>query len=199
MPVSDKGKTVHQLWAELCELISKNPKKVYSLDVNVIMRQGIQKYSDQVGVLWCSFAEYYIRAGQFERARDIYEEAMISVKTVRDFTQIFDAYAAFEERNTAARMDNLSEPPDEEDELELEWLFARFEHLMARRPLLLNSVLLRQNPHNVHEWLNRVALYEGQPEKARSIFEKATQIAYAKVDELAMVWCEYAEMELRHK
>ncbi|KAK6039338.1 HAT repeat protein, partial [Cooperia oncophora] len=239
MPVSDKGKTVHQLWAELCELISKNPKKVHSLDVNVIMRQGIQKYSDQVGVLWCSFAEYYIRAGQFERARDIYEEAMISVKTVRDFTQIFDAYAAFEERNTAARMDNLAEPPNEEDELELEWLFARFEHLMARRPLLLNSVLLRQNPHNVHEWLNRVALYEGQPEKqidtylegvrtvkpkmqvgklcslwisfakfyenadqledARSIFEKATQIPYAKVDELATVWCEYAELELRHK
>lgn len=50
---------------------------------------------------------------------------MISVKTVRDFTQIFDAYAAFEERNTAARMDNLAEPPNEEDELELEWLFAR--------------------------------------------------------------------------
>ncbi|VDM59565.1 unnamed protein product [Angiostrongylus costaricensis] len=235
MPVSDKGKTVHQLWAELCELISKNPKKVHSLDVNVIMRQGIQKYSDQVGVLWCSFAEYYIRAGQFERARDIYEEAMVSVKTVRDFTQIFDAFAAFEERNTAAMMDNLAEPPDEEDELELEWMFARFEHLLARRPLLLNSVLLRQNPHNVHEWLNRVTLYEGQPDKqidtylegvrtvkpklqagklsalwisfakyyenagqiddARSIFEKATQIPYAKVDELATVWCEYAEME----
>ncbi|XGW11905.1 hypothetical protein V3C99_012962 [Haemonchus contortus] len=239
MPVSDKGKTVHQLWAELCELISKNPKKVHSLDVNVIMRQGIQKYSDQVGILWCSFAEYYIRAGQFERARDIYEEAMISVKTVRDFTQIFDAYAAFEERNTAARLDNLAGSPSEEEELELEWLFARFEHLMARRPLLLNSVLLRQNPHNVHEWLNRVALYEGQPEKqidtylegvrtvkpkmqvgklcslwisfakfyesadqlddARSIFEKATSIPYAKVDELATVWCEYAELELRHK
>ncbi len=25
------------------------------------------------------------------------------------------------------------------------------------------SVLLRQNPHNVHEWLKRVKLYEGKP------------------------------------
>ena len=30
-----------------------------------------------------------------------------------------------------------------------------FEDLMDRRPLLLNSVLLRQNPHNVVEWQKR--------------------------------------------
>ena len=36
---------------------------------------------------------------------------------------------------------------------------ARLERLMARRPLLLSSVLLRQNPHNVDEWHKRVALY----------------------------------------
>ena len=34
---------------------------------------------------------------------------------------------------------------------------ARLEHLMERRPLLLSSVLLRQNPHNVVEWLKRVS------------------------------------------
>ena len=31
---------------------------------------------------------------------------------------------------------------------------------MERRPLLLNSVLLRQNPHNVVEWQKRVTLLE---------------------------------------
>jgi pre-mRNA-splicing factor SYF1 len=30
---------------------------------------------------------------------------------------------------------------------------------MDRRPLLLNAVLLRQNPHNVAEWLKRARLY----------------------------------------
>jgi len=29
--------------------------------------------------------------------------------------------------------------------------------------LLTPSVLLRQNPHNVHEWLKRVKLFEGKP------------------------------------
>ncbi len=49
------------------------------------------------------------------------------------------------------------------DDIDLELRLARFEQLIARRPLLLNSVLLRQNPHNVHEWHKRVKLYEGNP------------------------------------
>jgi hypothetical protein len=34
---------------------------------------------------------------------------------------------------------------------------------------------------------------------ARIIFEKATHVAFMKVDDLAAVWCEWAEMELRHE
>lgn len=62
-----------------------------------ILRQGIQRYVDQVGQLWNSLASYYIGLGNFERARDIYEEGLSKVMTVRDFTQIFDAYSQFEE------------------------------------------------------------------------------------------------------
>lgn len=53
------------------------------------------------------------------------------------------------------------------DDIDLELRLARFEELIARRPLLLNSVLLRQNPHNVHEWHKRVKLYEGNPRQVR--------------------------------
>lgn len=56
-------------------------------------------------------------------------------------------------------------PSPSPEEVELELRLARFEQLMARRPLLLNSVLLRQNPHNVHEWHKRVQLYQGRPEQ----------------------------------
>jgi hypothetical protein len=42
------------------------------------------------------------------------------------------------------------------DGVDVELRLARLEHLMERRPLLLSSVLLRQNPHNVVEWLKRV-------------------------------------------
>ena len=115
---------------------------------------------------------------------------------------------------------------------------ARMEYLMDRRPLLLNRVLLRQNPHNVQEWLKRVKLYEekakdivetfsealqtvdprqasgkynqlwiefakyyeanDQLTEARFVFERAVKANYKHVEELADVWCEFVELELRH-
>ena len=44
-----------------------------------------------MGRLWTSLADYYIRRGMFERARDVYEEGLTSVITVRDFSLVFDA------------------------------------------------------------------------------------------------------------
>ena len=55
-------------------------------------------------------------------------------------------------------------PTQDESETDLELKLARYEWLMDRRPLLLNSVLLRQNPHNVNEWHKRVDLLKGHPE-----------------------------------
>ncbi|XP_015680994.1 pre-mRNA-splicing factor SYF1 [Protobothrops mucrosquamatus] len=238
--ISKEGKSNYQLWHELCDLISQNPDKVKSLNVGAIIRGGLTRFTDQLGKLWCSLADYYIRSGHFEKARDVYEEAIQTVMTVRDFTQVFDSYAQFEESMIAAKMETTSEMGrEEEDDVDLELRLARFEQLIARRPLLLNSVLLRQNPHNVHEWHKRVKLYEGKPweiintyteavqtvdpfkatgkthtlwvsfakfyevngqiEDARTIFEKATKVNFKQVDELASVWCEYGEMELRHE
>ncbi|KAA0705370.1 Pre-mRNA-splicing factor SYF1 [Triplophysa tibetana] len=238
--VSKEGKSNYQLWHELCDLISKNPDKVTSFNVGAIIRGGLTRFTDQLGKLWCSLADYYIRSGHFEKARDVYEEAILTVVTVRDFTQVFDSYAQFEESMIAAKMETTSElGQDEDEDIDLELRLARFEQLITRRPLLLNSVLLRQNPHNVHEWHKRVKLYEGQPRQiintyteavqtvdtmkatgkphmlwvsfgrfyedneqlddARTIFEKATKVIYKQVDDLAAIWCEYGEMELRHE
>ncbi|XP_061389841.1 pre-mRNA-splicing factor syf1 homolog [Musca vetustissima] len=238
---SKHGKSSHQLWTELCELISKNPDKVHSLNVDAIIRGGLRRYTDQLGHLWNCLADYYVRSGLFDRARDIYEEAIQTVRTVRDFTQVFDEYAQFEELSLNKRMEMVANDPDatEEDDIDVELRLARFEHLMDRRLLLLNSVLLRQNPHNVHEWHKRVKLYEdkpheiintyteavqtvqpklavgklhtlwvefakfyesnGQVDDARVVFERATEVEYVKVDDLASVWCEWAEMEIRQE
>lgn len=43
------------------------------------------------------------------QARDIYEEAIQTVITVRDFTQVFDAYAQFEESMISAKMETTVE------------------------------------------------------------------------------------------
>lgn len=239
--VSKLGKSNHQLWNELCEMISKNPEKVVSLNVDAIIRSGLRRYTDQLGNLWTSLADYYVRSGLFERARDIYEEAIQTVTTVRDFSQVFDAYAQFEELSLSKLMEEVAakEYHTENEDIEIDLRLARFENLMERRLELLNSVLLRQNPHNVQEWHNRVKLFEGNPleiikiytkavqtvlpkqasgklhslwvefakfyegnkqlNDARTIFEKAMQVEYVSVDDLAAVVCEWAEMEIRHE
>ena len=51
--------------------------------------------------MWNSLADYYIRSGLFERARDVYEESIQTVTTVRDFTQVPNSqthYLATEEK-----------------------------------------------------------------------------------------------------
>lgn len=42
---------------------------------------------------------------------------------------------------------------------------------------------------------------EAEPDlpSARKIFEKAVNVPFKKVDELAEVWCEWAEMEVRNE
>ncbi|XP_042907950.1 pre-mRNA-splicing factor syf1 homolog isoform X2 [Parasteatoda tepidariorum] len=237
--VSKHGKPKHQLWNELCELISKNPEKVKSLNVDAIIRDGLRRFSDQVGHFWNCLADYYIRSGLFDRARDIYEEAINTVMTVRDFTQVFDAYSQCEESLIKVKMEEIENGAvAAENVLHLDLLMERYDYLLERRPLLLNSVLLRQNPHNVHEWHRRIKLLEGKPKEiistyteavqkvdpksacgklhtlwvsfakfyeshkqiddARIIFEKAIQVSYTEVDDLASVWCEWTEMEIRH-
>ncbi|XP_065877630.1 uncharacterized protein [Euphorbia lathyris] len=269
---SIKGKTKHKLWLELCDLLTRHAKEVSGLNVDAIIRGGIRKFTDEVGRLWTSLADYYIRRSLFEKARDIFEEGMTTVVTVRDFSVIFDAYSQFEESMVAHKMENLDLSDEEEDVLEengtdqaedfrlevnskfekkilsgfwlhddndVDLMLARLEYLMDRRPELANSVLLRQNPHNVEQWHRRVKLFDGNPTKqiltyteavrtvdpmkavgkphtlwiafaklyedhndlvnARVIFDKAVQVNYKTVDNLASIWCEWAEMEIRHK
>lgn len=195
--VSQHGKSSHQLWNELCELISKNPNEIRSLNVDAIIRGGLRRYTDQLGHLWNSLANYYVRSGLFDRARDIYEEAIETVTTVRDFTQVFDSYAQFEELSLSKRMEEVAKIPNptEDDDIDLELRLARFEYLMERRLLLLNSVLLRQNPHNVQEWHKRVQLYEGKPHEIINTYTEAVQTVDPKlaVGKLHTLWVEFAK------
>lgn len=49
------------------------------------------------------------------QARDVYEEAILTVVTVRDFTQVFDSYAQFEENMIAAKMETTAEMGQDEE------------------------------------------------------------------------------------
>lgn len=169
--ISPTGVTKHQMWMQLCDICSAYPEEVSSsLKVDCIIRSGIARFSDEVGKLWTKLADYYICMGQFEKARDIYEEAIHAVITVKDFSLIFDSYAKFEESVVMAKMQTKEEEEEnevggggegmKEDDSDIDMRLARLEYLMDSRPLLLNSVVLRQNPHNVHEWHKRVKLMD---------------------------------------
>ncbi len=41
-----------------------------------MIREGISKYVDEVGHLWTKLSEYFIKLGQFEKARSAYEEGL---------------------------------------------------------------------------------------------------------------------------
>ena len=43
-----EGKSKHQLWLELCDIITKHPKEVAGLKVDAILRSGIRKFTDEV-------------------------------------------------------------------------------------------------------------------------------------------------------
>jgi pre-mRNA-splicing factor SYF1 len=194
--VSEKGLSHHQLWVKLCEMLSKQPKQITGIKVDAIIREGIRRFTNEVGRLWVSLAEYYIRLGNFEKARDIFEEGIHTVMTVRDFTQIWDAYTRFEDSIIEAQMQSA----DDEEDLDFELRIARYENLINQRPLLLSSVLLRQNPHNVNEWHKRVKLFPDDPVQAAKVYAEAVKTVDPKLatGKPHTLWVGYARLYERN-
>ncbi|KAG2366857.1 hypothetical protein BDR07DRAFT_1395281 [Suillus spraguei] len=209
----------------------------------IVHKDGLEVYKDQAGRLWTGLATYWINVAT----------GIATVLTIRDFTQIFDAYAEFCESLINAMMESLENPEEDDDdentketEREMDIKMKEFEALIDRRPFLVNDVLLRRNPNDVQEWEKRVALWGEDDEKvadtytkaletinprkatanlhrlyvnfakfyeeggssgsaepdldsARDILEKATKINFKAVEDLADIWCEWSEMELRHE
>ncbi|TEA09804.1 Pre-mRNA-splicing factor SYF1 [Colletotrichum sidae] len=203
--VSKHGKGHYELWSEMVDLIVEYAAEVETghetgIDVDRIIRSGIIRFADQRGKLWCGLATYWIRRGNFERARDIFEEAITTVMTVRDFTLVFDCYTEFEESIVGALMEVASDRADrgvldEEADFELDIRMMRFEQLMDRRPFLLNDVVLRQNPNNVTEWEKRVALWGDNKLEIVQTYTAAIATIQPKkaVGPFHQLWANYAK------
>ncbi|CAB4309372.1 unnamed protein product [Prunus armeniaca] len=209
---SIKGKTKHRLWLELCDLLAKHAKEVSGLNVDAIIRGGIRKFTDEVGRLWNSLADYYIRRNLHEKAMDIFEEGMITVVTVRDFSVIFYSYVGFEDSMLVHKMEtaDLSDEEEEEEngveedgneEEDVDLRLARLEHLMDRSPILASSVLLRQNPHNVEQWHQRVKLFEGNPTKQILTYTEAVRTVdpMKAVGKPHTLWVAFAKLYENHE
>jgi len=80
-----------------------------------------------------------------------------------------------------------------EDKLDLK--LYRLENLIQRRPFLLSNVVLRQNPNNVYEWLNRIKLCQNDTYLAIKSFTEAiqtinTEQAFGKSSK---IWIEFGK------
>ncbi|KAI7683059.1 Pre-mRNA-splicing factor, partial [Hortaea werneckii] len=168
--------------------------------VETIIRSGLTRFPDQRGILWVGLARYYINLGAYERARDIFEEGITTVMTIRDFSIVFDTYAEAEEALISIKLEESATRQqkgvtNEDADLDLDIRMMRFEQLMDRRPFLVNDVLLRQNPHNVAEWAKRVALWG---ENAKMVVQTYTDAIAAinpkkAVGRFHELWTNYAK------
>lgn len=202
---SKHGKSNFQLWSEMVDLLVEKAQEVETgntagINAENIVRSGIDRFADQRGKLWAGLATYWITRGNFERARDIFEEGITTVMTVRDFTLVFDAYAEFEESIIGTLMDAAAVRSDkgrvnEDADLDLDIRMMRFEQLMDRRPFLVNDVLLRQNPNNVVEWEKRVALWgDNKHEVVQTYTDAIAAILPRKaVGRFHELWLNYAK------
>ncbi|KAM0376892.1 hypothetical protein ACHAPY_007444 [Fusarium culmorum] len=202
---SKHGKGHYELWSEMVDLLVAHAADIETghetgIDAERIIRSGISRFADQRGKLWSGLATYWIRRGSFERARDVFEEGITTVMTVRDFTLIFEAYTEFEESIIGALMEVASGRAekgveDENADFELDIRMMRFEQLMDRRPFLLNDVLLRQNPNNVPEWEKRVALWGDNKKEVAQTYTDAIAAIQPKraVGAFHQLWTNYAK------
>lgn len=151
----------------------EDPASLAKLDVEkIVQKDGLEVYKDQAGRLWTGLATFWIKRGEFDRAKHTFEAGIASALTLRDFGQIFDAYSEFSESLISALVNALEEQDEDDDEddaketeQELDERMKNFEELMDRRPFLVNDVLIRRNPNDVQEWEKRVALWGNDDEK----------------------------------
>jgi len=108
---SKKGMSRHQLWLRLCDVISQHPECSRGLRVEAILRQGLSSFQDQTGRLWTALASFFIRNGNYDKARDVLEEALSSVTSEQDFAHIWDVYTDFEDRLLADYISFRSSTP----------------------------------------------------------------------------------------
>lgn len=117
-------------------LLPLSGPSIKSVEVDAVVRSAIGKFSDQTGRLWNSLADYYVQLGNFGKvcrdqieisvvmhcfappnfqARDVYEEALESISTVRDFSLVFEAYQKFLENLVTVYSEMEEENEEGED------------------------------------------------------------------------------------
>ena len=124
---SKENKSQYYYWVMICQIINNYPESINTnsnekrIDIDKLIRHGIKKYTDEVGNLWVTLGNYYIKIGLIDKAREIFEEALEKVLTVRDFSLVFNSYLSFEQKIMKQNIfNNIDENEDENNDIEME-------------------------------------------------------------------------------
>ncbi|KAI9156050.1 pre-mRNA-splicing factor syf1 [Blastocladiella emersonii ATCC 22665] len=213
------GKSSYDLFDKLCTVAVQHPDALTAVSVDDILRAGIRRFPQHAAPFWTALARYWLAAGRIERARNVFEEALRAVVTLRDFTQLFDAYLEVEEQVVAAHLETLGAAKKaakrakkagdaaalaaattarDAAQVDVDLRLTRLDRLMAARPVLVNDVLLRQNPHNVLEWIKRASLvpaHEVEQTYQRALATVHPKQATGGMDELWTAYAGYHETQ----
>lgn len=211
---SEVDLNVQKCWDSLCQLVIEHSHEIKSVSVDSILRTAISVFKRDQGRYWTALATYHIRRGYFDTARLVLEEAMGKVFLVRDFAQIFDSYAKMEEtlleilignavkvekkKKKGKKNENKQEDSEDENVPKIVLIqIGNLRSLLERHGFLLNDVLLRQNPHSVEDWLNRVNLVrqssEDRTEAVMAAFEDALRTVNPRKVAVNRLWIELAD------
>ncbi|EMD44721.1 Hypothetical protein EHI5A_009350 [Entamoeba histolytica KU27] len=120
------------------------------IDVQNIMKKGIQEFPEDTGSLWVGMSLYEIKEGRIETGISILEEAMNEVITLRDLYIVRQCYEQV--------IHNYINKPGIK-EVEKQVIEERKEYLLGNQNIQMNLVLLKKEPYNVKEWIERSRLY----------------------------------------
>ncbi|XP_003748150.1 pre-mRNA-splicing factor SYF1-like [Galendromus occidentalis] len=192
-------------WWDLCQQLEER-RKQQDLRLEAFFKNEQDELPEQEGDLWCSLATHLIRLNFVDRAREIYEEGLMSVFSLQDLLRIFNTYTGSEYNLLRKLMSKKIKTREEELELELGW--TRYESLgdPVEVVRIFSEAVHTIDPRWACEgqvsqiWIAFAQYYEsrGQIDDARVVFKRAPRASYSSIDELVEVWCEYAKMELRN-
>lgn len=207
-----------QYWQELCNLITQHGVAIKNTPVERVLRDAIERAMQRsnfsalqqrrdkdgpihaTGLFWNSLATWHIRQGRLDMARSIYDEAIKSVPTVRDFALVFDAYTKMEETLLSIELERRTHKRAKKDTGDnLDDRMVQLEALLEQRPFLLSNVRIRQQPNNVSIWQERIQLVKEKSHSDKdpviSAYEDAISNIHAKraKGSLSSLWIEYGQ------
>ena len=123
---SKENKSQYYYWVMICQIINNYPEYINAdkngknIDIDKLIRHGIKKYTDEIGNLWVTLGNYYIKIGLIDKAREIFEEALEKVLSVRDFSLVFNSYLNFEQKIMKQNIFNNIDDYEGNEEMEIE-------------------------------------------------------------------------------